>query len=461
MAISQKISWTDVGREAAGHLDHILSHGTSTPPAWELPAAKYLLSIFEREGISATVLPPGSGADASEFASPRPNLIAHVPGGEADEPILLLSHLDSAPRLMQDWDIPVSTSGTRISGPGALMGTHLAVAQAMALILIARSGLDLRRTIRLAATSEGAGGRGVGLRTIAEHHLEHITSDIALGWGAVSWIGKGGIPYSLLTSGEKGSLILKIRSEGDTGKIGTRLGSDPVELLIRALNLLDGIEFEPRINESSKALARSISQSYKDFKTKELLDGLTRPHKVNRSLKALEENELLDAGLKAILRASLKTERFITRLSAVASDGLKPRSAEAVVLYSYPPGEDVEDVAMQVVEPLKSDGVYLAEKKIIEPSESEITPEIQALARASIKDVDKDARLVVSLSPWTTGHASLRKFGTRIFGWEPFIHAGGLRDTLAGRGGTAEKIEIDDLEREIRAYYSFLLRSCQ
>jgi len=116
---------------------------------------------------------------------------------------------------------------------------------------------------------------------------------------------------------------------------------------------------------------------------------------------------------------------------------------------------------MRVVEPLKSDGVYLAEKKIIDPSDSELTPEIQALARASIKDVDNKARLVVSLSPWPTGHASLRMYGTRIFGWEPFIQSGGLKDTLAKRGGTGEKIDIDDLGREIQAYYCFLLRSCQ
>ena len=113
--------------------------------------------------------------------------MAHLAGSGAEEPILLMSHLDSAPRSLYEIDIPPKDTGQSIYGPGALLGTHLSVAHAMALILLARSEQPLRRTVRFAATTEGAGGKGVGLKSLAENHLEHISSDLALGWGAFSW----------------------------------------------------------------------------------------------------------------------------------------------------------------------------------------------------------------------------------------------------------------------------------
>ncbi len=459
VTISYSISWTDVAREAVEHLGHILAHGTSTPPAWEFPATKYLLNLLEAEGIPAILLPPNIGElqDASP-ASRRPNLVAHLTGSDIDEPLLLLSHLDSAPRSLYDLDFSGHSSGTALRGPGALMGTHLAVAQAMAMILLVRSGVSLRRTVRFAATSDGAGGNGSGLKILAENHLEHITSDIALGWGSLSWINPDQTHCSLLTYGEKGSLTIKLRSEGGGGRTGVRLGRDPVERLVAALDRLDEIVLPPRVSDESQIFIRSLATTISDINLREILEGLNNPVTVERSLKAVELEPAFDPGVKALINASLRTERNLVRLNASASDGLKPSVTEAEIHFSFPPGEDVEAVALQVMEILKSNGVYLAEKKIIDPCKSELRPEITALTRAALNEVEPDAKLVVGLSPWPTGLGALRRYGTGVFSWEPFATAGTLADTLSRRGGPGEMIEIDQFIREIKAFYTFLIR---
>ncbi len=461
---SYSISWTDVIREAGSHLSHILSYGTSSPPAFELPAAKYLLNLFESEGIPSILLPGVTGADESTglkshgLTSSRPNIVAHLAGSGAEEPVLLMSHLDSAPRSLYEIDIPPKDIGHSIYGPGALLGTHLSVAHAMALILLARSEQPLRRTVRFAATTEGAGGKGVGLRSLAENHLEHISSEVALGWGAFSWIGPDNTPCSLLASSEKGSLNLKLRSEASGGQAGVQIGKDPVSRIVKALDKLGEIEFDLKPSEKSREFINSVSEIIPDIRLRTIFEELNKESTVNHAMEFIEAEGAVDAGLKALLRASLKTERFVLRLDSSASDGLKPSSAEAEVTYCYPPGEDVEAIAIRVLEVLKSDGVYLAEKTVVEPSESMLTPNIHALVRASLHDADQGAKHVVGMSPWPTGMNALRHYGTSVYGWEPFANAGDLDATLSLRGGSGEMLDADDFIREIRSFYSFLAR---
>lgn len=462
---SHSVSWTDVIREAGSHLSHILSHGTSLPPAFELPAAKYLLNLFESEGIPAVLLPPvaGSGnscgAKVSSLVFSRPNIVAHISGSGADDPILLMSHLDSAPRSIYEIELPSRDTDDSLRGPGALMGTHLAVAQAMALILLARSGNSLRRTVRYVATSEGSGGRGTGLKILAENHLEHITSDIALGWGSFSWIGPGNATCSLLTYAEKGALTLKLRAEASGGQAGVQIGSDPVGRLVKALEKLSELDFELKPTEMSTVFIESLCETIPDARLRKIINELNRESTVNEAMKFIEEDDSIDPGLKALLRASLKTERFVLRLDSSASDGLKPSSAEAEIMYCFGPGEDYEDIALKVVDVLKSDGVYLAEKSVVNPSESKLTPDTQALVRTALQDADPNAKLIVGMSPWPTGMDSLRKYGTNVYGWEPFVNAGSLDRTLSLRGGTGEVLDTDDFMREIKSFYSYLLRA--
>jgi len=458
---SHSIQWTDISREAAEHLGHILTLGTSAPPAWELPAARYLLEIFEQEGIAAFMLPPGSGGGISGLSPQRPNLVAHIPGSGAEEPVLLLSHLDSVPRSAHSLDFPTVNGANTFGGPGALLGTHLAVAQAMALILLARSGIPLRRTVRYAGTSDGAGGKGTGLATLAKNHLEHITSDIALGWGAFSWIGPECTPISLLSCAEKGALWLKLRSEGSGGRTGVRIGRDPSDHMVKALDRLGELEFPVKPCDSSRALAQSIAAAYPDGHPRKLLLDLSETDNIAGELETINADPSLDSGLKSLLNAAFRTEWTVLKLKASAADGLRPSLAEAVIHFSYPPGEDVEAIARQAMEPLKSDGVYLAEKQNVEPSESELSPEVQVPLLAAMRDVDPNAKLVTGLCPWPTGMAALRHYGTSVFGWEPYASSLSLSETLSTRGGSSEKIETDDFIREIHAIYSLLVRMTQ
>lgn len=457
MTTSQSFSWTDVAREATEHLNRLLSMSAGVAAGSELAAARYLLSVFESEGIPALILPPVSGS-ALVSQSSRPNLVAHLAGTGADEPLLLLSHLDSAPRSLAEWEPELIGDRGVFTGPGSLAGVHLSVAQAMALILLARSGAPLRRFVRYAATSQGIGGKGAGLAYLVKENLEHITSDLAIGWGGLNWLGSDGQPYSLLAIAEKGCLVLRLRSEGTGGRGGTRLGKDPVGRLVRALDKASRLEFPPRLCSASQHFLRSLSQCLPDSKSS-LLHELARPHATAAALKALESDKEIDQGLKSLISASLSTESCVLRFEAKGNEGFVPRVAEADLAYYFLPGEDVEALARRVLESLERDGVYLAEKDVLPASESSFSPEVHAMARAALAEVDARAALIVGISPWPTGLGHLRRFGTSVFGWEPFAAAGTLQESLSSPGGPRERLEVSAFLKEIKALYSFLCRA--
>jgi acetylornithine deacetylase/succinyl-diaminopimelate desuccinylase-like protein len=458
VATSQSISWTDIAREATDHLARILAFGAGCPPAGELPAARYLLGVFEREGIPALILPPSMSGSARSLTAQRPNLVAHLPGAGADEPLLLLSHLDGLPRSADEWEIDPIGAGGLPRRAGAMSGPHLAVAHAMALILLARNGMPLRRTVRYAATSEGMGGRAAGLVTLARDHIEHITSDIAIGWGGLSWTARDGRPYSLLANADKGALMLKLRSEGGGGLPGVRTGKDPVERLLKALERLGKLEFPPRPSAPFRAFVSSIAPLFPGAKGL-LLNDLLNPDTALKAIETLEQEREIDEGLLVLIKAGIRTEGSIVRLTAEPSDGLRPRVAEADLVYHFPPGEDVETVARQVMGAIGPDGVYLAEKEVLPASESELSAEVSAMARAALAEIDPRANLIVGLTPWTTGLGGFRRCGTCVFGWEQFVSGGSLLETLSARGGGGEWLDSSEYVKEIQAIHSFLCRA--
>ena len=457
--ISQSISWADVSREASDHLTHLLALGTSAPGTWERPAARYMLGLFEREGIPAMLLPPVADAEIGQDS--RPNLIAHIPGNPAEEPLLLLSHLDSAPYKRDEQDHTAATSGHIIRGPGALMGPVISVAQAMAMILLARNDNSLRRTVRYAAVSDGSCGRATGLAHLAGNHLEHITSDIAIAWGGISFNAPDGSPCSLLATAEKGILTIRLRAEGPGGVAGIVFRDhDPLEKLIRCLNKIDSLELPIKTSDASRSLLKSIASAFPDLIPDDILNDLEDDSEAASALTRLSELKNLDPGILSLIRSGIRTEKSLVRITTDSCPGLKPKLAEAEIFYSFPPGEDAERIAIRVLESIgREDGVFLAHKSIQLPSENEISPDVKAMIRAVMQEINPAAKLLDGLAPWSSGHGALRRFGTYIYGWEPFITAGTLYETLRLRGGPREKIDADDFLNSIKALFSFLCRA--
>jgi acetylornithine deacetylase/succinyl-diaminopimelate desuccinylase-like protein len=450
VSTSQSISWIDVTREAADHFGYLMALSSSSTRS-ESATAKYLLSLFEREGIPALILPTIKNEKSGE--SLYPNLVAHLPGNNSEEPVLFLSHLDTGMSSPADIDLLPVSGSQEVRGPGALTGIVQSASMAMALVLLSRSGQPLRRTVRYAATSHGFGGKAEGLGVLAKNHLEHITSEYAIGWGGISFTSPSGTVCSLVSTSDKGLLKLRIKADNGSGK------KYPAERLIAALGRLDEVIFSPVLSEGSRILVESIRENF-DIRIPAIFTGNTdTPGSLLSEFENLESANENFPGIISLIRSAICSERTISFINCGDGENRVPEKALAEISFSYPPGENPENIARRILDVVGKEGVYLSEKTIIPPSKSMITPDIRAIIKAATAEVNPAVKVLYGISPSPGGFGPLRRFGTEVYGWEPFIGSGSYEETIEIKGTSREYIEISEFINSVKAMYSFMCRA--
>ena len=179
------------------------------PTGNETRAALPLKKKFEEEGIDCEIL---------SREEERGNVLARLPGEKTSPRLLYLSHLDVVP--VEDeakWEYPpfgAQIVGNKIYGRGASDCKDLAAAEAMALVLLKRAGVEPNHDIVFLASADEEVQAEYGLRWLLEKHRERVLTEFAINEG-------GGIPiehtgrllYPLCT-GEKGAFSVEIETFG-------------------------------------------------------------------------------------------------------------------------------------------------------------------------------------------------------------------------------------------------------
>lgn len=148
------INWRSVQEEVTTILSDLVRFNTTNPPGNETPAAQYLASILRREGLEAEVV---------ESAPGRGSVVGRLRGSGQEPPLLLLSHLDVVSAEADKWEhdpFGGQVVDGYVWGRGAVDCKGLTAVELVALLLLARQGITLRRDVIFAATAdEEAGGQ--------------------------------------------------------------------------------------------------------------------------------------------------------------------------------------------------------------------------------------------------------------------------------------------------------------
>ncbi|MEX1103049.1 MAG: M20/M25/M40 family metallo-hydrolase, partial [Dehalococcoidia bacterium] len=147
------MNWQPVFDEALDIFVRYLQIDTSNPPGNEKPAARFLGSLIEREGIAVEYI---------ETAPNREVAVATLKGDGSKRPLMLCNHTDVVPVEAQYWDVPAFegvVKDGRIYGRGAVDMKGCGVMQLLAFLLLARQKAPLKRDIVFCAVpDEEAGG---------------------------------------------------------------------------------------------------------------------------------------------------------------------------------------------------------------------------------------------------------------------------------------------------------------
>ncbi|MEA2339261.1 MAG: hypothetical protein QOE82_3268, partial [Thermoanaerobaculia bacterium] len=106
---------------------------TSNPPGNELPGARFLAGILEKEGIHAEII---------ESAPGRASVYARIAGKQRGDGLLFLNHIDVVPATNADWTRPPFAGEVflnQLYGRGTLDMKGIAICELLAFIDVARA----------------------------------------------------------------------------------------------------------------------------------------------------------------------------------------------------------------------------------------------------------------------------------------------------------------------------------
>jgi acetylornithine deacetylase/succinyl-diaminopimelate desuccinylase-like protein len=179
-AAAAEADWPKLAREALGHLRGYIRINTSNPPGNVAPAAAYLASILEKEGIPAERFEPAPG---------KVNLLARLPGSGRKRPLLLLNHTDTVPADRSRWQSDPFGAEIRLNrlwGRGAVDMKSTGILHLMAMLLLKRNRVPLARDVIFAATADEEVGSALGVGFLLEKHPQKVEAEYVLEEGGFS-----------------------------------------------------------------------------------------------------------------------------------------------------------------------------------------------------------------------------------------------------------------------------------
>jgi acetylornithine deacetylase/succinyl-diaminopimelate desuccinylase-like protein len=216
---------------------------TSNPPGREGAGARFLVDQFERAGIRAELI---------ESAPGRANVYARIRGSRPGEGLLLLHHIDVVPSDGKGWTRPPFAAEIHLNnlyGRGALDMKSIGIAQLLAFIDVAKSGVTPKRDLVFLASADEEEGSEQGIEWLLEHRPDIFEGvKYALNEGGITEIVREKLVYFAVEIGSKQMVTLEARAPDRESLRLARLALEP------RFESRDPERISPAVNEYFRAI---------------------------------------------------------------------------------------------------------------------------------------------------------------------------------------------------------------
>jgi acetylornithine deacetylase/succinyl-diaminopimelate desuccinylase-like protein len=429
------IDWPAVHREALGIFVRYLQIDTTNPPGNEKPAARFLGAICEAEGIPVEYI---------ETAPNREVLVARLQGDGSKRPLMLCNHTDVVPVEERYWSVPAFAGlvqDGRIYGRGAVDMKGCGVMQLIALLLLKREGVALRRDVVFCAVPDEEVGSRYGMGWLCEHRPDVVDVEYELSEGAAGTNRFGRQETRLFTvaTNEKDICWLKLTAVGRPGHGSVPHDDNSAVHLVRALNRLTDWERPLIFTPDTEAYLDRLAEA-------ELM-----PSRSDR--KALEERIRRSPELLAMFQNTLN----LTVLKAGGSANVIPARSEAVVDCRLVPGQSKRAWMRQVQERVGDERV---EVELLSPDHGEPAAvpwdtELYRTIAAVVKEAMEDAVVVPGMTIGGTDNRFLRERGIPAYGFIPCLLS---PEERRGFHGNDEFLTVENLQMGCELMYEVVRR---
>jgi acetylornithine deacetylase/succinyl-diaminopimelate desuccinylase-like protein len=400
------MNWNQLLDEAVKHLQEYLRIETINPPGNELEGARFFKKIFDTESIPSELFEPSPG---------RGNLLATLKGNEEKRPILLLNHMDVVPVEKEGWEVDPFAGIIKdgyLYGRGTLDNKSMGIVEMMALLILKREGVPLKRDILFfAAADEETGGRW-GVQWGMENIPLLKKSEYALNEGGYVILGESGVPERYeISNGQKVILQIKLKAKGTSGHGSMPHSDNPNVKLVHALEAVTKWETPYNILPMVKELFLKMAPKQPPDKKKFFED-------IEKGLDDPSFSIWLTSN--PIYNAMVRNTISLTILQGGSKTNVIPSESTATLDCRLIPGSSRENFLKEIKKRLAGDIEIESnvESQSIPPSSLD-TDFFKAIQKYATKN-DPDCPVVPLLLPGATDSRFLREEGIITYDFCPF-----------------------------------------
>jgi acetylornithine deacetylase/succinyl-diaminopimelate desuccinylase-like protein len=400
------MNWDQLLDEATHHLQEYIRIQTVNPPGNEIEGARFFKRIFDAETIPSQVFEPSPG---------RGSILATLKGNGKKKPILLLNHMDVVPVEKERWTVDPFNATVRdgyLYGRGALDDKSMGIIEMMALLVLKKENISLKRDILFLATADEETGGQWGIQWAMDNVPSLRKAEYALNEGGCIILNKTGAPERYeISNGQKIVLQLQLKAKGTSGHASMPHSDNPNVKLIHALEALTKWETPytilPMVKEFfSKMAPKQPPDERKYFE--DIEKSLRDPSFSARLTKNLVYNAMIRNTISlTILQAGNKANVIPSESTATLDCRLIPGSSKVDFL---------NEIKKRLGDEIEVDGKM--EGKAIPPSPFN-TDLFQAIQKFASEN-DPDCPVVPYLLPGATDSRSLRERGITSYDFCPF-----------------------------------------
>ena len=440
------IDWDLVGDEVVTNLRNLLRLDTRNPPGNETLAAEYLRGVLARDGIACEIVGP---------APHRGSIVARLKGAGSAPPLLLMSHTDVVAVEPEKWThdpFAAEIEDGFIYGRGALDMKHMVAMEVMTMLLLKRSGVQLKRdVIFMAAADEEVGGHD-GAGWVAHNRPELIQAEYALNEGGGIAFEISGSRYYTVQTAEKGATRFQLRTRGNPGHGSMPHGENAIIKLAKILSRLDNRQPPVHFCASFRGFITGIASAQPPDVAQLIMAILESEETADAAIDRLPMDELLKLELRAMTRNTISP----TMLRAGSQINVIPSEAEAALDARILPGWTI-DMFHEEIQAIFGEDV---DAEFIDPDlalEADPASPLFDVIADVVKHHDPEATAIPTLSVGATDAQRVSGLGIKVYGFAPEMYIEGLQDWDRVHGHD-ERINIRSLQWGTRVLYDVVER---
>ncbi len=438
MRLEGPMDWDELLNEATHYLQDYIRINTVNPPGNEIEGAKFFKEIFDREAIPSQLYEPLPG---------RGSIMATLKGNGSKRPILLLSHIDVVPVETEGWEVPPFEGRVKdgyLYGRGALDCKSLGIIELMALLILKREKVSLKRDLIFFATADEETGGRWGVQWAMENLPVLSEVEYALNEGGHIILNEDGKPdrYAL-SNGQKVIFQLRLKARGTPGHGSMPHSDNPNVKLIHALNALTRWETPFHIIPTVKEYFNKMAPKQPPYERPLFED-------IEKGLNDATFTTWLTSN--PIYNAMLRNTISLTVLQGGTKANVIPSEASATLDCRLIPGTDKEKFLREVKNRLgdEIEVEVLSESESLPPSslDTELYRSIEKIASEN----DPGCPIVPYLLAGATDSRFLREKGIVTYDFCPFrlterelmrVHANNERIDLENlKSGTKALVDL-------------------